>query len=75
MWSGLTRWVGTEQVHSLVATVFPKGSGLFQQDNLPCHTANSVQEYFGKHSQNMTMDKQVQFIEVPPCDFKDLLLM
>lgn len=29
-----------DQVHPLNATTFPNGCGLFQLDNVPCHTAN-----------------------------------
>ncbi|MCI4380731.1 hypothetical protein PGIGA_G00243310 [Pangasianodon gigas] len=33
------------QVKPFMATVFPNGSGIFQQDNAPCHTAEIVQEW------------------------------
>ena len=33
-----------DQVHPFMAMVFPDGSGLFQQDNAPCHTAHIVRE-------------------------------
>ena len=35
-----------DQVHPFMATVFPDGTGLFQQDNVPCHTVKIVQEWF-----------------------------
>ncbi|KAJ8276573.1 hypothetical protein COCON_G00083250, partial [Conger conger] len=40
-----------DQVHPFMATVFPDGSGLFQQDNAPCHTAHIVQEWFEEHEE------------------------
>ena len=30
-----------DQVHPFMATVFPGGSGLFQQDNVPCYTTQN----------------------------------
>ena len=30
---------------------FPDGRGLFQQDNVPCHTAHIVQERFEEHEE------------------------
>ena len=38
-----------DQVHPFTAMVFPDGSGLFQQDNAPCHTAHIVREWFEEH--------------------------
>lgn len=35
-----------EHVHPFIETVFPDGCGLFQQDNVPCQRANTVQERF-----------------------------
>ena len=37
-----------DQVHPFTATVFLNGSGLFQQDNTPCHTTQIVQKWFQK---------------------------
>ncbi len=34
-----------------MAMVLPDGSGLFQQDNAPCHTAETVQEWFDEHEE------------------------
>ncbi len=39
--------------------IFPDGSGLFQQDNAPCHTAEIVQEWFDEH------DKEVKVLPWP----------
>ncbi len=36
--------VVADQIHPFMATVFPDVSGLFQQDNVPCHTANIVED-------------------------------
>ena len=38
-----------DQVHPFMAMVFPDGSGLFQQDNAPCHTAHVVWQWFEEH--------------------------
>lgn len=38
-----------DHVHPFMATVFPDVSGLFQQDNMPCHTAQIVQKWFEEH--------------------------
>jgi len=34
-----------------MSTLFPDGSGLFQQDNAPCHTAHIVQEWFEEYDE------------------------
>ena len=49
-----------DQVHPFMATVFPDGSGLFQQDNAPCHTTKIVQEWFEEH------DKEFKVLPWPP---------
>lgn len=36
----------TDNVHPFMETVFPDGSGLLQQDNVPCHKVKMVQEGF-----------------------------
>ncbi|KAF7666055.1 hypothetical protein LDENG_00118340 [Lucifuga dentata] len=43
-----------------MSTVFPDGSGLFQQDNAPYHTAKIVQEWFEEH------DKEFKVLTWPP---------
>ncbi len=47
-------------VHPFMATVIPDGSGLFQQDNVPCHTAKIVQEWFEEHY------KELKVLTWPP---------
>ena len=50
----------SDQVYPFMAKVFPDGSGLFQQDNAPCHTARIVQEWFEEH------DKEFKVLPWPP---------
>ncbi|KAK3568343.1 hypothetical protein QTP86_004953 [Hemibagrus guttatus] len=38
-----------DHVHPFMEMVFPDGCGLFQQDNVPCHKAKMVQEWFDEH--------------------------
>uniref|UniRef100_A0A8C4N7D9 Tc1-like transposase DDE domain-containing protein n=1 Tax=Eptatretus burgeri TaxID=7764 RepID=A0A8C4N7D9_EPTBU len=49
------RDIVANQVHPFMAMVFPDGSGLFQQDNTPCHTAHNVQEWFEEHDEVFTV--------------------
>lgn len=44
-----------DQVHPFMEAVFPDGSGLFQQDNAPCHTAKMVQEWLQEHDDMFTV--------------------
>ncbi|KAK3570021.1 hypothetical protein QTP86_009164 [Hemibagrus guttatus] len=41
-----------EHVHPFMEMVFPDGCGLFQQDNVPCHKAKMVQEWFDEHNES-----------------------
>ncbi|MCI4388573.1 hypothetical protein PGIGA_G00087550 [Pangasianodon gigas] len=52
--------IAADQVHPFMATVFPNGSGLFQQDNAPCHSAKIVQAWFEEH------DKEFRVLTWPP---------
>ena len=47
--------IAADQVHPFMAMVFPDGSGLFQQDNAPCHTTHIVQEWFEEHDAVFTV--------------------
>lgn len=38
-----------EHVHSMVQTLFPSGSAVFQDDTAPVHTATCVKEWFEEH--------------------------
>lgn len=37
-----------------MVTVFSNRSGLFKQNNEPCHTAKIGQEWFGGHDKELT---------------------
>jgi hypothetical protein len=37
------------QVHAMVRMLFPNNDAVFQDDNLPIHTANSVRSWFKEH--------------------------
>jgi len=37
------------QVHAMVQMLFPNNDAVFQDDNLPIHTANSVRSWFKEH--------------------------
>lgn len=39
-----------DQVHPFMATVFPAGDGVYQQDNAPCHKGRIVMDWFEEHS-------------------------
>ncbi|GFU55377.1 transposase domain containing protein [Trichonephila clavipes] len=38
-----------DQLNPYMASVFPDGNGMFQQDNAPCHKAKIVLEWFQEH--------------------------
>ena len=38
-----------DQLHSYMEPIFPTGSEIFQQDNVPCHKAWTVLECFEEH--------------------------
>ncbi|KAI4872592.1 hypothetical protein NFI96_002177 [Prochilodus magdalenae] len=52
--------VVADQVHPFMVMVFPDGSGIFQQNNEPCHTAHVVQERLEEHG------KQFSVLSWPP---------
>jgi hypothetical protein len=37
------------QVHPMIQTLFPNNGAVFQDDNAPLHTAETVQSWFEKH--------------------------
>lgn len=49
-----------DQLHPYMASVFPAGNGIFQQDNAPCHKAKIVLEWFREH------DAEFQLMSWPP---------
>ncbi|MCI4395292.1 hypothetical protein PGIGA_G00178730 [Pangasianodon gigas] len=51
-----------DQVYPFMVTEFPNGSGLFHQDNAPCHTAKIVQEWFEEHDKELKI-----FLVLNPC--------
>ncbi|GFW71536.1 transposase domain containing protein [Trichonephila clavipes] len=49
-----------DQLHSYMASVSPAGNGMLQQDNVPCHKAKIVLEWFQEH------DAEFQLMSWPP---------
>lgn len=45
----------TEQGHTLMAAIFLNSSARFQQDNLPWHTAKTVQEWLEEHDREFDL--------------------
>nr|KAF6369106.1 hypothetical protein mMyoMyo1_010511 [Myotis myotis] len=43
------------QVHPIMLMTYPNGDGFFQQDNVPCHSAHIVQEWFQEHEGDFTL--------------------
>ncbi|GBN30950.1 hypothetical protein AVEN_1751-1 [Araneus ventricosus] len=39
-----------DQLHPYMAFAFSTGNGIFQQDNVPCHKARIVLEWFEEHT-------------------------
>lgn len=60
------------QVHLLMATVFPNGSGIFQRNNAPCYTAQIIQNWSEEHDREFNSD-QVRSTEAPLCNLQDLM--
>nr|KAF6324824.1 hypothetical protein mMyoMyo1_008290 [Myotis myotis] len=44
-----------DQVHPIMLMAYPNGDGFFQQDNVPCHGAHIVQEWFQEHEGDFTL--------------------
>ena len=44
-----------DQVHPIMLMAYPSGDGFFQQDNVPCHGARIVQEWFQEHEGDFTL--------------------
>nr|KAF6387391.1 hypothetical protein mMyoMyo1_007893 [Myotis myotis] len=44
-----------DQVHPIMLMAYPNGDGFFQQDNVPCHGARIVQEWFQEHEEDFTL--------------------
>ncbi|GBN46112.1 hypothetical protein AVEN_160555-1 [Araneus ventricosus] len=42
--------INADQLHPYMASVFPTGNGIFQQDISPCHKARIVLEWFEEHT-------------------------
>lgn len=43
------------EIHSFVAIVFFDNSGIFQQDNMLCHTVRVVRKWFEENEENFTI--------------------
>ncbi len=46
-----------EHVHLFMTTVHPSSGGYFQQDNVPCHKAQIILDWFLEHDNEFTLLK------------------
>ncbi len=42
-----------DHVHPFMTTVFPSSDGYFQQDNVPCHKAQIISDWFLEHDNSI----------------------
>ncbi|KAG7329195.1 hypothetical protein KOW79_007369 [Hemibagrus wyckioides] len=57
--------VAADEVHPLVAAVFPNDSGFFQQNIAAYHTAKIVQEWFEEHDNEFSVSLASNFPRSP----------
>ena len=53
MWSQFDTYHLPKQSTPLHGTGIPNGNGLFQQDNVSCHSAHTVGEWFEEHDEEL----------------------
>ncbi len=46
-----------DHVHPFMTTVYPSSDGYFQQDNVPCHKAQIISDWFLEHDNEFTLLK------------------
>ncbi len=46
-----------DHVHPFLTTVYPSSDGYFQQDNVPCHKAQIISDWFLEHENEFTLLK------------------
>ena len=51
-----------DQFHPFMATVFPSGDGVYQQDNSPCHKGRIVREWFEENSSDFQVMSWIQIL-------------
>lgn len=49
--------------YRFIAIVFPNCYGLFQQDDVPCHTVKTAQEWFKRHDKGLQIKPDLNPIE------------
>ncbi len=47
----------SDHVHPFMTTVYPSSDGYFQQDNVPCHKAQIISDWFLEHDNEFTLLK------------------
>ncbi len=47
----------TDHVYPFMTTVYPSSYGFFQQDNIPCHKAQIISDWFLEHDNEFTLLK------------------